>query len=71
MDSSPVPLVWNGWDTNKVIYPWHATMYHYNDGNWETWCGGTLITEKLILTGVLFFSVAIYHDIYNNNILNP
>ncbi|GLV43632.1 Transferrin 3 [Carabus blaptoides fortunei] len=45
-----VALVVNGWDTGNKIYPWHATMYVEEEGKWEFWCGGTLISEKAVLT---------------------
>lgn len=46
-----IPMVVKGWIAKAGGYPWHAALYVKEEGQWTFWCGGTLITEKVILTG--------------------
>ena len=36
--------------TPEDSLPWHATLFSHEDGDWNFFCGGTLIAERLILT---------------------
>ncbi|KAB0794062.1 hypothetical protein PPYR_13682 [Photinus pyralis] len=44
------PLIVHGWNSEKQRWPWHATLYSLQHGNWTFWCGGSLITEQAIIT---------------------
>lgn len=46
-----VPMVVKGWKAKLGGYPWHATLYVKEDGTWDFWCGGSLISESAVLTG--------------------
>lgn len=45
------PLVVHGWITDSTKFPWHAVLFLLEEGRWSFVCGGTLITEVIILTG--------------------
>ncbi|RZB39248.1 Trypsin, Ldl recept a, and/or Sushi domain containing protein, partial [Asbolus verrucosus] len=44
------PLVVKGWISERGKFPWHAVLFALEEGNWSFTCGGTLITEKIVLT---------------------
>ncbi|KAL6260239.1 hypothetical protein P5V15_007772 [Pogonomyrmex californicus] len=47
----PVALIVNGWNVVKEeTLPWQATLFSHEDGQWRFFCGGTLITERVVLT---------------------
>lgn len=44
------PLIVNGWLTKPGKYQWHAVLYIHESGNWTFWCGGSLVSERAVLT---------------------
>lgn len=46
-----IPMVVKGWSAKPGGYPWHAALYVKEEGEWSFWCGSSLITEKVVLTG--------------------
>lgn len=44
------PLVVNGWMAEKTRFPWHVVIFSLHEGNWSFICGGSLISEHIILT---------------------
>lgn len=51
METEAVTLVVHGWTSKIGQWPWHAVLYLLEEGNWTYWCGGSLISEKVVLTG--------------------
>ena len=47
-----VPLVVNGHEIKYGSWPWQAALFHLQDGNWTFWCGGSLINEYTVITGL-------------------
>lgn len=45
-----IPLIVNGW-TTKEPFPWQVTLFVMHKGDWAFWCGGSLISEAVVLTG--------------------
>ena len=44
-------LIIKGWQLiPDQSLPWHATLFSHEDGQWNFFCGGTLISERAILT---------------------
>lgn len=52
IDEEPVALVVHGWNAKPGQWPWYAPLYCFEDGNWTFWCGSTLISESVVLTGI-------------------
>lgn len=50
----PVPLIVNGWHID-IIPPWHAVMYIKQGNEWNYACGGSLITESVVLSAAHCF----------------
>lgn len=50
-DLEVAPLIVNGWITEQGKFPWHAVLFTLEEGNWTFTCGGSLITERIVLTG--------------------
>ncbi|XP_020295519.1 chymotrypsin-like elastase family member 2A [Pseudomyrmex gracilis] len=49
--SVPAALIVNGWRVEeKGTFPWQATLFSHEDGEWKFFCGGTLIAERVVLT---------------------
>ncbi|XP_011502562.1 PREDICTED: prolow-density lipoprotein receptor-related protein 1-like [Ceratosolen solmsi marchali] len=49
--SALATMIIRGWKPSpKEDIPWHATLFSYENGLWNFFCGGTLITEKIVLT---------------------
>lgn len=47
-------LVHHGDNSSMGDFPWMVAVYHSLDGNdWKQFCGGTLISPSLVLTGKL------------------
>ncbi|XP_064215667.1 modular serine protease-like [Tribolium castaneum] len=44
------PLIVKGWMANSIAFPWHAVLFILEKGKWSFICGGTLISEKIVLT---------------------
>ncbi|KAK5649217.1 hypothetical protein RI129_000246 [Pyrocoelia pectoralis] len=44
------PLIVHGWALEKQKWPWHATLYSLQHRYWTFWCGGSLISEKAVVT---------------------
>ncbi|XP_068910164.1 modular serine protease-like isoform X2 [Tenebrio molitor] len=49
-DLEVAPLIVNGWITEQGKFPWHAVLFTLEEGNWTFTCGGSLITERIVLT---------------------
>ncbi|KAK4881293.1 hypothetical protein RN001_004612 [Aquatica leii] len=49
-DPIATPLIVHGWVEERGKWPWHSTLYKLNNGTWSFWCGGSLISEKIIIT---------------------
>lgn len=48
--NTALPLIVNGFDSD-TIFPWHVTMFmRTNNNQWTLACGGSLISESVILT---------------------
>jgi len=44
-------LIVKGWRAeNEETLPWQSTLFSHEDGEWKFFCGGTLITERVVLT---------------------
>lgn len=57
--SSVIPLVMNGWNA-LAPFPWHVNLYVRTKIEYQYWCGGTLISEAVVVTGNLFFELFTY-----------
>ncbi|KAG8320995.1 hypothetical protein J6590_055827 [Homalodisca vitripennis] len=44
------PTVVDGIDTPLGAFPWHAGLYTKDGDNWQCICGGTLISNRIVLT---------------------
>lgn len=55
-------LVVHGWYSTPEQWPWYAAIYLRESGNWTYSCGGTLITEKVVLTGRWLINKAVIYD---------
>ncbi|KAF7988304.1 hypothetical protein HCN44_011050 [Aphidius gifuensis] len=50
-ETSALPLIVKGWEISpEEPLPWHATLFSHDDGQWIFFCGGTLISERIVLT---------------------
>lgn len=54
--SSAIPLVMNGWNA-LAPFPWHVNLYLRTKIDYQFWCGGTLISEAVVVTGSCFSAV--------------
>jgi V8-like Glu-specific endopeptidase len=44
-------MIVRGWNTSpEEHFPWHATLFSLTNGFWNFFCGGTLISERIVLT---------------------
>lgn len=50
-----IPLIVNGFETD-IIMPWHATLFIKRQDGFEFACGGTLISESVIISASHCFS---------------
>jgi secreted trypsin-like serine protease len=50
-----IPLAINGNDTTITKHPWFAALYDTNGSNFSFFCGASLITKKLIITGLFLY----------------
>lgn len=51
--NAAVPLIVRGWDVPiEEPLPWQATLFErdHKRGGWSFFCGGTLITDRIVLT---------------------
>ncbi|KAF5289823.1 hypothetical protein FQA39_LY14978 [Lamprigera yunnana] len=48
--SIATPLIVYGWEEEPGKWPWHSALYKLINGTWSFWCGGSLISEKVVLT---------------------
>ncbi|KAJ6631710.1 Modular serine protease [Pseudolycoriella hygida] len=46
---SAIPLVMNGWNA-LAPFPWHVNLYMRTKIEYKFWCGGTLISEAVVVT---------------------
>lgn len=46
---SVIPLVMNGWNA-LAPFPWHVNLYVRTKVEYQFWCGGTLISEAVVIT---------------------
>lgn len=51
---APIPLIVNGFHTD-ITFPWHATLFVRKDDEFFFACGGTLITESVVLSAAHCF----------------
>lgn len=42
-------FVYNGWES-QLSFPWHVQLQTKTQTEWETWCGGTIITDLVLIT---------------------
>ena len=45
-------LIQNGIDAKAGHWPWHVAIFHRTSGRMEYACGGSIIDESTILTGI-------------------
>lgn len=50
----PIPLIVNGFDA--ITFPWHATLFMLRDNTFTFGCGGTLISELVVLSAAHCFA---------------
>ncbi|XP_046689112.1 modular serine protease-like [Homalodisca vitripennis] len=50
LDSYLLPTVLGGNVSKVGNFPWHAAIFHNREGEWQSVCGGTLITSRIVLT---------------------
>lgn len=44
-------LIVKGWRVESAeTLPWQATLFSHEDGEWRFFCGGTLVSERAVLT---------------------
>lgn len=46
-----IPLMRHASVTDPGKWPWHSVLYVFEEGSWNFWCGGSLISERVVLTG--------------------
>lgn len=61
---SAVPLIVNGKNVVRGNYPWVAAIYRLIDGEWTNACGGSMLTQRVILTGKLSSNMYV-HTVLN------
>lgn len=59
-DSVITPTIIDGAEAHVGLFPWHAGLYYRDytaDGEeiWSQQCGGSLITDRVVLTGNFVF----------------
>lgn len=55
MESDVTTLIVHGWESTPGEWPWHALLYTLEAGNWSYSCGGSLISENVVLTGKIIY----------------
>lgn len=48
----------NGWNA-LAPFPWHVNLYVRTKIEYQFWCGGTLISEAVVVTGSCIYSLAL------------
>lgn len=52
MDS--VTMIMHGTGAKLGEWPWSTALYHIvSNSTWEFYCGGTLISENAVITGII------------------
>lgn len=54
MEPDATTLILHGRVSDIGKWPWHAVLYLLEEGNWTFSCGGTIITERVVITGNIF-----------------
>ncbi|XP_044736927.1 modular serine protease-like [Chrysoperla carnea] len=49
-DLPAIPLIVHGQIAEQGRWPWYAALFTLEDGKWIFWCGGSLISELVIVT---------------------
>lgn len=75
IDEVPLPLVVNGKEATYGRFPWQAALYIFHANDWTFWCGGSLVSHSLILTGkLLCFPLYIFltglQNLFNFNVFH-
>jgi secreted trypsin-like serine protease len=52
-----IPLVVNGQEINYGAWPWQAGLFTLQAGNWTFRCGGSLVSEYVVITGQCYNQV--------------
>lgn len=59
--SSAIPLIMNGWNA-LAPFPWHVNLYVRTKIEYQFWCGGTLISEAVVVTGSSLLNISWNHQ---------
>ncbi|XP_076766905.1 modular serine protease-like [Xylocopa sonorina] len=61
-------LVVNGFEAKLGAFPWHVGIYNKKRGNeYEQICGGTLISNNLVVSAAHCFYDEVYNTVYNKS----